>query len=99
MTPPVRVFDDADGVSRAGAEDFVSLASAAIAARGRFTVAREVRILVAGPDKTARLREVLQGPYDPERLPVQLVQPEAGRLVWLVDRAAAGALDMVGSVR
>ena len=61
--------------------------------------AREIRILVAGPDKTARLREVLQGPDDPERLPVQLVQPEAGRLVWLVDRAAAGALDMVGSVR
>ena len=31
----------------------------------------------------------------PERMPVQLIEPAAGRLVWLVDRAAAAALDPV----
>ena len=32
------------------------------------------------------------GPFDPERLPSQLIRPAAGRLVWLVDRAAASQL-------
>jgi 6-phosphogluconolactonase len=50
--------------------------------------AAEVRLLVTGADKAGVLKEVLLGPRDPERLPVQLVAPEAGRLVWLVDRAA-----------
>ena len=50
--------------------------------------AAEIRLLV-GADKAASLREALEGPREPERLPVQLVAPEAGRLVWLVDRAAA----------
>ena len=54
--------------------------------------AAEVRLLVAGADKAEVLREALIGPREPERLPVQLVAPEAGRLVWLVDRAAASGL-------
>ncbi len=54
--------------------------------------AAEVRLLVTGSDKAGTLREVLLGARKPERLPVQLVVPEAGRLVWLVDRAAAAEL-------
>lgn len=54
--------------------------------------AREIRILVAGAGKAAALAEALEGPRDPERLPVEIVQPAAGRLVWLVDAAAAGRL-------
>ncbi len=54
--------------------------------------AREVRILVSGVDKAPVLRAVLEGPRDPERLPVQLVQPDKGRLIWLVDEAAASEL-------
>ncbi len=50
--------------------------------------AAEVRLLVTGGDKAEVLKEVLLGPHDPERLPVQLVAPETGRLVWLLDRAA-----------
>ncbi|MBI4608668.1 MAG: 6-phosphogluconolactonase [Candidatus Rokubacteria bacterium] len=57
--------------------------------------AREIRFLVAGSDKAATLRAVLEGPRDPERLPSQLIRPEAGRLVWLVDRAAAAELGTV----
>jgi len=51
--------------------------------------AAEVRLLVTGGDKAGVLKQVLLGPHDPERLPVQLVAPETGRLVWLLDRAAA----------
>lgn len=54
--------------------------------------AREIRVLVAGDDKAATLREALDGERDPERLPIQLVTPEFGRLVWMVDRAAAAKL-------
>lgn len=54
--------------------------------------AAEVRLLVTGADKAGVLREALAGPRDPERLPVQAVVPEGGRLVWLVDRAAAAEL-------
>lgn len=50
--------------------------------------AAEVRLLVTGADKAGVLKEVLVGPRDPERLPVQLVTPELGRLVWLLDRDA-----------
>jgi len=55
--------------------------------------AREIRLLVAGAEKAATLRAVLHGPHDPGRLPVQLLKPENGRMIWLVDEAAAGALE------
>jgi 6-phosphogluconolactonase len=54
--------------------------------------AAEVRLLVTGADKAGVLHEALLGPREPERLPVQLVVPEAGRLVWMLDRAAAAEL-------
>ncbi|HET8579038.1 MAG TPA: 6-phosphogluconolactonase [Methylomirabilota bacterium] len=53
---------------------------------------REIRLLVTGAEKAATLQEALEGPRDPDRLPVQVVAPEAGRVVWLVDRAAAAKL-------
>ncbi len=54
---------------------------------------RNVAIVVSGQAKAARLREVLQGPRDPERLPIQLVQPQTGTLTWLLDVEAAGMND------
>jgi 6-phosphogluconolactonase len=56
--------------------------------------AREICLLVAGSDKAATLRAVLQGPHDPGRMPVQLLEPESGRLTWLVDEGAASQLDL-----
>jgi 6-phosphogluconolactonase len=35
---------------------------------------------------------VLQGPYDPETLPSQLIQPQNGGLLFLLDAAAAAHL-------
>jgi 6-phosphogluconolactonase len=54
--------------------------------------ARHVVFLVSGSDKASILREVLEGPYDPHRLPAQLVRPEKGDLTWLADEAAASLL-------
>ncbi len=52
--------------------------------------AREVQFLVAGKEKAAIVREILHAPYDPETFPAQIVAPTAGRLLWLLDAAAAG---------
>ena len=54
--------------------------------------AHHVAFLVSGSDKASVLREVLEGPYDPHRLPAQLVRPERGALSWLLDEAAASLL-------
>ncbi|HWQ69019.1 MAG TPA: 6-phosphogluconolactonase [Patescibacteria group bacterium] len=51
-----------------------------------------ILFLVSGVEKAAALQAVLEGPLDPERLPAQLIRPVAGRLVWLVDQAAASRL-------
>lgn len=59
--------------------------------------AAHVLFLVAGADKAEVLREALEGPPEPERLPAQGVRPDAGELVWLVDRAAARRLAMIAA--
>ncbi len=51
-----------------------------------------VVFVVTGTGKAERLPEVLRGARDPLRLPSQLIQPDAGSLVWLVDKAAAARL-------
>jgi 6-phosphogluconolactonase len=58
---------------------------------------RAVVFLVAGAAKAAVVREVLGGPREPRRLPAQLIQPVAGELYWLLDEAAAAALDLAQS--
>lgn len=54
--------------------------------------AREVAFIVSGAGKAGALREVLEGPLAPDRLPAQAVRSASGRLTWLVDSAAAAAL-------
>jgi 6-phosphogluconolactonase len=54
--------------------------------------ARHIRFLVAGADKAASLAQVLEGEHDPKRYPSQLIAPDSGDLVWLVDAAAAASL-------
>lgn len=51
-----------------------------------------VVFLVSGADKAAALKTVLEGPYAPHGAPAQLIQPNPGRLIWMVDRDAARLL-------
>lgn len=48
--------------------------------------------LVSGEEKAEALRAVLEGDFQPDRFPAQIVRPEEGKLLWLVDRAAARCL-------
>lgn len=54
--------------------------------------ARRVIFLVTGSGKANRLKEVLEGPIDTDRLPAQLIRPTSGQLRWIVDRGAASEL-------
>jgi len=54
--------------------------------------ASEIFFLIGGKDKADPLHRVLQGPYDPETLPSQLIQPKSGRLLYLLDKDAAALL-------
>lgn len=49
-----------------------------------------IMVLAGGASKAARLEEVLEGPRDPERLPIQLIEPRTGKMVWILDAPAAG---------
>ena len=54
--------------------------------------ARCVAFLVSGTDKAAVLRTVLEEDAPAEQYPSKLVRPSNGKLIWLVDRAAASEL-------
>jgi 6-phosphogluconolactonase len=58
--------------------------------------AARVLFLVSGEGKAETLRAVLEGPYQPDRFPAQIVRPVNGRLTWIVDRAAACRLRQSG---
>src|SRR6266853_6979009 len=54
--------------------------------------AARVIFMVTGADKAPALKAVLEGPFEPEQLPAQLLQPKNGKLLWLVDTAAGSML-------
>ena len=54
--------------------------------------ARYVAFLVSGTDKAAMLKTVLEENAPAEQYPSKLIRPSDGKLIWLVDRAAASAL-------
>jgi 6-phosphogluconolactonase len=57
-----------------------------------FNSARNVIFLATGASKAEAVAAVLQGAADPERWPAARIRPESGRVVWLVDWAAAALL-------
>jgi 6-phosphogluconolactonase len=51
--------------------------------------AAEILFLVSGEGKAAIVHRVLEGPRRPQELPAQLIDPVDGRMLWLLDAAAA----------
>jgi 6-phosphogluconolactonase len=54
--------------------------------------AARVMFLVHGAEKAPALKAVLEGPYEPDQLPAQIIHPDSGSVVWLVDPTAASML-------
>ncbi len=57
--------------------------------------AKRVAFLVGGAGKAGMLHNVLDGPVDIELMPAQVVRPQEGAPLWLIDEAAAAKLDRV----
>jgi 6-phosphogluconolactonase len=55
--------------------------------------ARAVAFMVTGEKKAATFKAVTEGPYQPEKLPSQIISPADGDLHWFVDAAASGRGD------
>lgn len=56
--------------------------------------AQQVAFLVSGADKAQVLENVLEGSYQPNELPAQLIRPAGYHPLWLVDKAASHKLTM-----
>ncbi|MGE0127094.1 MAG: 6-phosphogluconolactonase [Blastocatellales bacterium] len=54
--------------------------------------ARNIIFLVAGEDKAPALKQVIEGQRNSEKYPSQLIEPDHGSLLWMVDEAAASLL-------
>lgn len=52
-----------------------------------------VAFLVSGAGKAAALKEVIEGDYQPDEYPSQVIKPVDGELHWFLDKAAAEHLD------
>jgi 6-phosphogluconolactonase len=54
--------------------------------------AKHVLFLVTGAEKQDAVRNVLEGDYQPDEYPAQIVQPAKGEVTWMLDTAAAEKL-------
>lgn len=54
--------------------------------------AARVVFMVHGVEKAPALKAVLEGPYEPDQLPAQIIRPKQGKVLWLVDPTAASML-------
>ncbi len=54
--------------------------------------AAHVLFLVAGQDKADALQAVLEGEYNPDEYPAQIIRPTQGEVTWMLDPAAASKL-------
>lgn len=54
--------------------------------------ARYILFLVAGADKADALQAVLEGEYQPDEYPAQIVRPNNGEVIWMLDNTVAAKL-------
>jgi 6-phosphogluconolactonase len=53
---------------------------------------KTVLFLVAGKSKASVLSKVIYGDRNPDEFPSQIIKPESGNLIWLIDQEAASEL-------
>ena len=55
--------------------------------------ARHVLFLVTGAEKADAVHAVIEGDYQPDEYPAQIVQPVKGEVTWMLDKEAASKLN------
>ncbi len=58
--------------------------------------ARHVLFMVTGAEKADALHAILEGDYQPDEYPAQIVRPTNGEVTWMLDTAAASKLTVSG---
>lgn len=53
-----------------------------------------VLFLTTGANKALTLKSVIEGTFDADKFPSQLIRPQDGELHWFVDEAAASAMEL-----
>jgi 6-phosphogluconolactonase len=56
--------------------------------------ARHTLFLVTGSEKAEAAQAVLEGDYQPDKYPAQIVRPTSGEVTWMLDTAAAAKLKL-----
>lgn len=54
--------------------------------------AKEIVFMITGAEKAPALKEVLEGEYNPDLYPAQIIKPVNGNISWLLDEGAASLL-------
>ena len=54
--------------------------------------AARIAFLVTGPGKASALQQVIEGDFNPDKYPSQMIKPMPGEVYWFVDKAAASML-------
>lgn len=60
--------------------------------KNAINAARHIAVLAVGESKADMLVEVLEGGFQPDEKPIQLIEPKNGQMVWFLDQAAAKKL-------
>jgi len=60
---------------------------------GVLLAAKHSVVFATGEDKAEVIHQILEGPYDPARLPAQIVSHHGRGLAWFLDQAAASRLE------
>ena len=60
--------------------------------RNAINAARNILVMVKGEDKAETVSKVLTGSYVPEERPIQLIMPDDGEMIFLLDQGAAHLL-------
>lgn len=60
--------------------------------RNAINAARIILVMVRGEDKAETVSQALAGAHTPEERPIQLISPDDGEMIWLLDQDAASLL-------
>lgn len=60
--------------------------------------ARHILFLVTGADKADAVHAILEGQYQPDEYPAQIVRPADGEVTWMLDTAVAGKMASHGTI-
>lgn len=55
-------------------------------------MAHNILFMVAGPAKAGIFHAVIDGPYEPEKYPAQMINPQSGGLYWYIEKGVAELL-------